>query len=192
MNICVYILGRIPPTRFVSSARWSPILQAGWPWCHSMQMVCTEYAVCVECTVCLLWKKLHRIKYINITKRPVEQWEGGFFFIVRHSIHYQIGPGILRFSVHILLALLVPLYLWTKIPLWLAYTLGINSSTNICVSCGPKVSMASLNAGELGLNLLLGKYFHEVWWVPDVSLWNVWGVEKKDEKCPSEEPQSIQ
>ena len=30
MNIFVYILGRIPPTSFVSSSRWSPILQAGW------------------------------------------------------------------------------------------------------------------------------------------------------------------
>ena len=54
--------------------------------------------------------------YINIKKRPVEQWEG-VFFIVRHSLHYQIRPGILRFSVHILIALLVLLYLCTKIPL---------------------------------------------------------------------------
>ena len=58
------------------------------------------------------------LNYINIAKRPVEQWEGGFlFFIVRHSVHYQIRPGILRFSVHILIALLVLLYLCTKIPL---------------------------------------------------------------------------
>ena len=62
MNIFVYILGRIPPTIFVSSVKWSPILQASWPWCHSMQMVCTKYSVCVECTVCLLWKKLQRIE----------------------------------------------------------------------------------------------------------------------------------
>ena len=54
--------------------------------------------------------------YINIKKRPVEQWEG-VFFIVRHSLHYQIRPGILRFSVHILIALLVLLYLCTKITL---------------------------------------------------------------------------
>ena len=54
--------------------------------------------------------------YINIKKRPVEQLEG-VFFIVRHSLHYQIRPGILRFSVHILIALLVPVYLCTKIPL---------------------------------------------------------------------------
>ena len=69
MNIFVYILGRIPPTSFVSSARWSPILQAGWPWCHSIQMVCIEYTVCVECTVCLLWKKLHRIKLHKYYKK---------------------------------------------------------------------------------------------------------------------------
>ena len=54
--------------------------------------------------------------YINIKKRPVEQLEG-VFFIVRHSLHYQIRPGILRFSVHILIALLVLVYLCTKIPL---------------------------------------------------------------------------
>ena len=61
--------------------------------------------------------------YINIKKRPVEQWEG-VFFIVRHSLHYQIRPGILRFSVHILIALLVPVYLCTKIPLWPGETQG--------------------------------------------------------------------
>ena len=44
--------------------------------------------------------------YINIKKRPVEQLEE-VFFIVRHSLHYQIRPGILRFSVDILIALLV-------------------------------------------------------------------------------------
>ena len=54
--------------------------------------------------------------YINIKKRPVEQLEG-VFFIVRRSLHYQIRPGILKFSVHILIALLVPVYLCTKIPL---------------------------------------------------------------------------
>ena len=58
------------------------------------------------------------LNYINITKRPVEQWGGRAFFIVRHSVHYQIRPGILRFSVHILIALLVLVYLCTKIPLW--------------------------------------------------------------------------
>ena len=69
MNIFVYILGRIPPTIFVSSAKWIPILQSGWLWCHSMQMVCTEYSVCVECTVCILWKKLHRIELHKYCKK---------------------------------------------------------------------------------------------------------------------------
>ena len=40
-------------------------------------------------------------------------------FIEIHSVHYQIIPGILRFSVHILIGLLVELYLSTKIPLWI-------------------------------------------------------------------------
>ena len=117
INIFVYILGRIPPTSFVSSARWSPILQADWLWCHSMQMVCTEYAVCVECTVCLFWKKLHRIKLHKYYKKTSWTVGGRPFFIVRHSVHYQIGPGILRFSVHILITILVLLYLCTNIPL---------------------------------------------------------------------------
>ena len=118
MNIFVYILGRIPPTICVSSAKWSPILQTGWLWCHSMQMVCTEYSVCVECTVCLLWKKLHRIELHKYCKKDQLNSGRKSLFIERHSVHYQIRPGILRFSVHILIGLLVPVYLCTKIPLW--------------------------------------------------------------------------
>ena len=56
------------------------------------------------------------LNYINIAKDQLNSGREGLF-IERHSVHYQIRPGILRFSVHILIGLLVALYLCTKIPL---------------------------------------------------------------------------
>ena len=55
---------------------------------------------------------LQKLRNIGIEDQLNSGREG--FFIVRHSVHYQIRPGILRFSVHILIALLVLLYLCTK------------------------------------------------------------------------------
>ena len=129
MNIFVYIPGRIPPTIFVSSAKWSPILQTGWLWCHSMQMVCTEYSVCVECTVCLLWKKLHRIELHKYCKKT--SWTvGGRACLLKDTVYTTRSDlESLGFSVHILIVLLVPVYLCTKIPLCYVYTLIFNDKS---------------------------------------------------------------
>ena len=115
MNIFVYILGRILPS-FVSSARWSPILQAGWPWSHSMQMVCTEYTVCVEWTrtevssspalLLLLSRKnsqnLHNPLWRALASKPMNQlsivtpfykWEAMSFHHILSDLVSDFGKG---------------------------------------------------------------------------------------------------
>ena len=77
MNIFVYILGRIPPKKLLAQQSEAQYSRLAGLWCHSMQMVCTEYSVCVECTVCVSYERSSiGLNYINIVKRPVEQWEG--------------------------------------------------------------------------------------------------------------------
>ena len=103
MNMFVYILGRIPLTIVVSSAKWKPntlswlvMVSLYADALYWVQCVYRVYLLCVSYEISSI-----ELNYINITKSLVEQCDG-------ELVYWN------TFSVHILIDILVALYLWTN------------------------------------------------------------------------------